>query len=244
MINTSTPTQDVIGAQTLEVIAAADKFNKWMYDEIRPYLQGEVLEIGCGIGNISTFVLKDGFSTTLSDYNNHYTTLIEKKFAHYSNLKNILCIDLQDASFKQNYQSYSQSFDSIFLLNVIEHLAFDNEAIINCKFLLKPGGNLILLAPSYQWLYCKFDKNLGHYRRYTKSSLAFLFASNNMNTLIKKHFNMAGIMGWLLYGKLLQQQQLKAGNMRLFNQLVPLFKLIDICSFRLAGLSVIVVGKK
>src|SRR5262249_41153390 len=36
----------------------------------------------------------------------------------------------------------------------------------------KRGGALVVLAPAHQWLFSPFDQAIGHYRRYTKSSLA------------------------------------------------------------------------
>ena len=48
---------DYVGEKTLDVIAEADKFNDWMYNTIKPFINGKVLEIGSGIGNISKFLL-------------------------------------------------------------------------------------------------------------------------------------------------------------------------------------------
>jgi hypothetical protein len=36
---------------------------------------------------------------------------------------------------------------------------------------LKTGGKIIVLAPAHPWLFSEFDRKIGHYRRYTKSSL-------------------------------------------------------------------------
>ncbi len=49
---------DIEGEDTLIAIAKADKFNFWMYSQLRPFLQGNILEIGSGIGNISDFLTK------------------------------------------------------------------------------------------------------------------------------------------------------------------------------------------
>ena len=40
---------DPSGLQTLELLAKADRFNKWMYDTIRPFCKGRVFEVGSGI---------------------------------------------------------------------------------------------------------------------------------------------------------------------------------------------------
>ena len=215
-----------------------------MYDEISPFLNGLVLELGSGIGNISRMVLDDRFPTVLSDVNSSYLDQLKTAFSSYSNLRNVITLDLQDPFFQTTNGDLQGKFDTIFLLNVIEHLKDDHAAVENCKYMLKAGGTLILLAPAYHFLYCNLDKNLGHYRRYTSNTLAALLTQNNMQLIEKKYFNLAGIAGWLLWGKLLGKQQLKAGGMRIFNKGVPIFRLADKMVHRKIGLSAIVAGKK
>ena len=48
------------GLETLKALAASNNFNRWIYDTIKPYTGGRILEIGSGIGNISQFFLQDG----------------------------------------------------------------------------------------------------------------------------------------------------------------------------------------
>ncbi|MGO8056046.1 hypothetical protein AB9E30_37990, partial [Rhizobium leguminosarum] len=83
-------------------------------------------------------------------------------------------IDLTHPNFREEYKAYKEKYDSLFLLNVIEHLENDSYAVENCRFLLKQTGHLIVLAPAYQFLFCKLDKQLGHYRRYTRQTLSRL----------------------------------------------------------------------
>jgi SAM-dependent methyltransferase len=244
MKNNVPDVQDIIGSATLSVIAKADKFNYWMYQEIKPYLKANVLEIGSGIGNISTFLLQEGYTTTLSDYNNNYVQHLLSNFSGFPNFAGALRLDLQHPTFEQEYGSLHQKFDTIFLLNVIEHLKDDKKAVGFCKFMLKPGGHLVLLAPAYNFLYCPFDEHLGHYRRYSTKSLSKLFQDNGLQITKKKYFNLAGIAGWFIWGKLLKKQQLEQREMHFFNMAVPLFKLADRLIFKKIGLSAIVAGKK
>jgi len=236
--------KDVTGAETLDIISTAEKFNRWMYEEIKPHLKGRVLELGSGTGNISRLVLEDKFNTVLSDYNNTYLHDLKKKFSGYPNLEKILSIDLQDPQFEKNNESLREKFDSIFLLNVIEHLKDDVAAVANCRYMLKPGGHLILLAPAWRFLFCGLDKNLGHYRRYNVHSLGHLLAENKLSVIEKKYFNLAGISGWYIWGKILRKQQLGRSSMNLFNRFVPFFRLADRIFLKKIGLSAIATGKK
>ena len=237
-------TEDPVGLHTLEVIAKADRFNKWMYDQFKHQLKGEILEIGSGIGNISRLVISEGHCITLSDYNEEYCEILKNEFSATKNVREILSIDLLHPDFNNKYDAYREKFDSIFLLNVIEHIKEDDMAVKNCRYLLRQAGHLILLAPAYSWLYSSFDKQLGHFRRYTLRSLGELLKGNNFNILSGSYFNFAGIGGWLLFGKILNQKKLSSREMSAFNRIVPIAKLIDKLFAKKSGLSIIVSGIK
>lgn len=235
--------QDLVGEETLQIIANAQRFNRWMFERIAPFLNGNVLEIGSGIGNITRFALEHGLTVTASDYNKTYQELLKKKLAGYSNLAEVYSIDLQSQDLPAQLPELREKFDSIFLLNVIEHLEDEKVAIANCRYMLRPGGTLILLAPSYNALYCEFDKQLGHYRRYTKKTMAGIFPVQEFNVIHQEYFNLAGVAGWLIFGKLLKRRQI-GSEMNLYEKLVPFFRLIDKISFRRIGLSTITVAEK
>jgi len=242
-VNTSV-SKDPVGLHTLEVIAKADRFNRWMFDQFKDQLKGEILEIGSGIGNISQLVIEEGHSITLSDYNEEYCDFLKNKFSQNANVKEILSIDLVHPDFPNKYFTYKEKFDTIFLLNVIEHIKDDLVAIKNCKYLLKKDGHVVLLAPAYSWLYSSFDKQLGHFRRYSLKSLKELLKKNEFNILSGSHFNFAGIAGWFLFGKIFNKKMLGSNEMSVFNKIVPLAKVIDNLFLKKIGLSVVVKGVK
>ena len=51
-------------------------------------------------------------------------------------------------------------------LNVLEHIKDDMEEIKQAFNKLNKNGNLIILVPAHNELYSKFDKEIGHHRRY------------------------------------------------------------------------------
>ena len=235
---------DIVGQETLEVISSARKFNDWMYRTIRPFCKGKILEIGSGIGNISVNFLNDGYSITLSDVRSHYYDFLKNKFSSCSNLEAVLMIDLVNDEFDTVYAGYLEKYDSLVALNVIEHIENDRLAIHNCKKLIKPGGTIIILAPAYQHLYNRFDKELSHYRRYDKKLLQKLFNEENLKLIESKYFNFMGIPGWYISGKLQMNKSIPRSQMKFYDKLVPVFKVIDKLVFNKIGLSVITIGKK
>ena len=235
---------DQEGLETLTVIEKADKFNKWMYDTIKPFCKGNILEIGSGTGNISQFFLKANQSITLSDIRKNYCDILSNKFSGFRSLKDVITLNLTDPDFDKNFSQYFNTFDSIFALNVVEHIEEDALALKNCHKLLKPNGHLIILVPAFQFLYNRFDKELEHFRRYSKKSLNKIFLDTGFQIQSSKYFNLAGILGWYISGSVLKKKTIPGGQMALYNALVPLFKIVDKVISNAAGLSVVTVGRK
>lgn len=235
---------DLEGLETLNVVAAADNFNRWMYETILPYCSGDILEIGSGTGNISEFFLKDGHRICLSDIRENYCQLLHQKFKDDPNLIDIVQMDLVHPEFEKVYSKFIGTFNSVFALNVVEHIEDDALAIANCRKLLKDGGTLIILVPAYQWLYNNFDKELYHYRRYARKSLSSLLEKNNFKIIRAMSFNAFGILGWFVSGSVMRKKIIPSGQMKIYNKLVPAFRFFDHLLFKRIGLSVIAVGKK
>ncbi|HEY0680391.1 MAG TPA: class I SAM-dependent methyltransferase [Chitinophagaceae bacterium] len=232
---------DQEGLETLKAIAAADRFNEWMYQTIEPFCKGRILEVGSGIGNISNFFIRDGRQIVLSDIRESYCSQLREQFGNKAEA--VLRLDLVHPSFDEEYADWLSSFDTVFALNVVEHIADHDLAIRNARKLLREGGNLIILVPAYQWLYNRFDKELEHYRRYTRKQLIGLM-SPHLKVRHSQYFNCAGIPGWFVSGRILNKRTIPAGQMGFFNKLVPVFRLIDRLIGNRIGLSVIVSGTK
>lgn len=231
------------GSDILKVIANANRFNRWMYQTIRPFVIGNTLEIGSGIGNLSAFFLEDGTTISLSDTEEKYVEILHNKFIGFKNLKSIFTINLEHPAFTTAYADLKEKFDTIFLLNVLEHINNDELAIENIRFMLKPGGRLIILTPAYKFLYSTLDRSLRHYRRYTSSQLINLATKKGFEAQKTFYFNFLGIFAWL-YGKLFRLQRIPQKEMVFYNKLVPLAKILDCITFKKIGLSVIIVADK
>jgi 2-polyprenyl-3-methyl-5-hydroxy-6-metoxy-1,4-benzoquinol methylase len=233
---------DLEGEQNLKVIAEADAFNSWMAETVAPYCQGKVIEVGSGIGNISRWFLEAGHKLMLSDIRPQYCQHLHKHFGGYSNLLGVEQLDLVHPNFEQEYADLLSSFNSLYSLNVVEHIQNDTLALRNAAKLLAPGGTMVILVPAFQQLYNGFDTALGHYRRYTRKSLTAAFASAGLQTQKSFYFNAPGTAGWYVSGKLQKNETIPQGQMKLYNALVPLFKITDVITRPFFGLSVIGVA--
>ena len=214
-----------------------------MFDTILPYTKGRVLEIGSGIGNISSQFVDAGIPITLSDLDNGYCRMLHEKFDGEPKVKGIHQMDLAHPAFDRVYSGLTGKFDTVFALNVVEHIADDKWAISNARSLLAPGGRLIILVPAYAALYNGLDRCLEHYRRYDRTSIKNLLAEH-FKVMRVWYFNLAGIFGWFFSGAVLGKTTLPSGQLSLYNKFVPLFRVADAMTFHQAGLSVIAVAER
>ncbi len=235
---------DAEGLETLKVISEAFRFNRWTYDTIKPFCSGKIIEIGSGIGNVSEQFINDKADITLSDIRKNYREFLKARFPEHSSKSRIIPIDLVHPQFNQIYESHLEKYDTVFSLNVIEHIENDILAVGNCKKLVKPGGTLITLMPAFQWLYNSFDKELFHYRRYNKKTIKKLFYENQLTVANAFYFNSGGVPGWYISGNRMHNKIIPASQMKLFDSLVPVFKILDKLLMNSIGLSVVCVGKK
>jgi SAM-dependent methyltransferase len=212
-----------------------------MFQTLRPYIRGRVLEIGSGIGNMSSLLLKMDGPVVVSDQSLPYLEMLRTRLGADDKLEDVLHLDLEDPDFDTKFAPLMGSFDTVIALNVIEHVRQDDLALQNCKKMLKKGGHFIMLVPAYPSLYNRFDKELGHFRRYTRAGLSELVAKY-FELKICRHFNLAGIAGWWMSGAVLKNKIIPSSQMRLFNTLVPVFKVADRLVSGKAGLSVWAVG--
>ena len=229
---------DIEGEATLKAISRANRFNYWMYQQIEPYIKGDVLEIGSGIGNISAFIRTDG-AVTLSDVSARYRDLL---LEHYPD-RQVIELDLVHPDFNSTYEHLLASFDVVFALNVVEHVEDDHRALLNMSALLKKGGVMVVLVPACQALYNRFDESLGHYRRYTLQTLQSAMTAQ-LQVVQSHYFNAMGIAPWFIFGRLLGQTVIGETNMVLYNAITPLAKWIDAVLLRKIGLSAIVACRK
>lgn len=80
----------------------------------------------------------------------------------------VFCSTLQDLMLPSN------SIPAISLFDVLEHLEEPTELLKEVYRVLKPGGLLLVSVPAFQFLWSAEDEALGHFRRYSKASLASL----------------------------------------------------------------------
>lgn len=63
------------------------------------------------------------------------------------------------------------AFDALTAFDVLEHCEPEDRAVAEFVRVVRPGGKLFVAVPAYQWAWADFDRDIGHYRRYTRRRL-------------------------------------------------------------------------
>ena len=227
---------DLVGAATLERMAAAPRYNRWMFDRLRPWVGRRVLEIGAGIGNMSAFLI-DRDRVVLTDTEPYYLGRLRARFADQPQVTvTELSLPTVDAGL------VAERLDTVMCLNVLEHIADDRSSLRVMHDLLEPGGRLVLLVPSLRPLYGTLDEALGHFRRYVPGELATKLGEAGFRVRHVEYFNLAGVPGWWFTGRVLRRRLIPQGALRWYDALVPLYRLERFLPWRI-GQSLIAIGE-
>lgn len=224
----------------LETLAQAPNFNERVFRLIEPYLGSRMLEIGTGIGNFTEKLLRGGRSVVSLEPEAALLRQARKKLGERPGL------ELHGGALGAGIPPFlkGRRFDAQVCLNVLEHINDDRAALKECLELLEPEGRLILVVPQYQWLFGSLDEEDGHYRRYSRAELKAKLLESGFEVIHEGCFNLAGIAGWLLNGRILKRRELPVSQMKLYDRLAPALFWLESLAGPPAGLSLFMVGRR
>jgi SAM-dependent methyltransferase len=226
-------------SRTLEALANASAYNDWMFSVFEEFIGDRVLEIGCGTGNLTRHLLEKARDVTAIDIHADYLELLSRTVR----VPEGHTLTVRNQNFLEDMSGLS-GYSTVVLINVLEHLPEQDEALRRIYQALSPGGRVVVLVPALQFLFSRFDELIGHYRRYTRKSLADELASVGFRIEKNVYFNLLGIAGWWLRFCFLKRKYFTSRSVGLFDTLTPLFRLVESVAPPPIGLSVIAVGKK
>lgn len=221
--------------RTLEVLAKEDPLNDWIYARISPFLEGRVLEIGCGIGTFTRHLVKDHDVVAVDPWEE----AIRRATTAVGDRARFVVSELSDLQGK-----VESSFGGIVCLNVLEHIEDDVGALKTMQEMLLPGGHVTLLVPAWKWLFGSLDTSFGHYRRYRRLEVDSLFRQTGLAPVDVRYFNLLGVPGWIIGGKILRIRQLRSDLLRTYRLLLPPFRWLEDRVRIPLGLSVMAIGRK
>jgi SAM-dependent methyltransferase len=150
----------------LELFARARNWKAYWVEQVRPFISGDVLEVGAGLG-ANTRLLDSGVPrrwVCLEPDARLADRLLALPGRDAGGRYTVVCGTLRDIGSEQR-------FDTVIYVDVLEHIEQDREELMGAASHLHPGGRVVVLSPAHQWLFSPFDAAVGHVRRYSGSML-------------------------------------------------------------------------
>lgn len=151
----------------LDLFSSQRNWKAYWARQLRPFVKGDVLEVGAGIGSNTPFLDSIGGTgrwvclepdPALSA---RLTQSLGRMRAGRSH--EVVCGTIDRLS--------GQKFDTIVYIDVLEHIRDDREELDRAVMHLRPGGHIIVLSPAHPRLFSPYDAAIGHVRRYNARML-------------------------------------------------------------------------
>jgi 2-polyprenyl-3-methyl-5-hydroxy-6-metoxy-1,4-benzoquinol methylase len=223
----------------LELFAAANNWKSYWAQQIEPFLRGDVLEVGAGIGSNTVLLNHSGEGRWMC---------LEPDPDLFIRLVKIL----ENAPNERLYQSVcgtldslkTQQFDTIIYIDVLEHIDLDGDELNRATSHLRPEGHLIVLSPAHQCLFTPFDAAIGHFRRYNRSMLRRI-APSGLRLVWLRYIDSIGLTASMANRLLLRQSMPTKAQIRFWDQwIVPISRVLDPYFRFNIGKSIIAVWRK
>jgi len=206
---------------TLDSLDGADNYAGWIFELIEPYLGNEVLEVGAGHGTFTEMLARRGKRVVACDLSERCVSRLRERFSGEESVE-ILHGSVDSAA------AYGP-FDSVILINVLEHIEDDHGALQELgSQLLRPGGRAVLWVPAFPLLYSDFDRKIGHYRRYRRPGLRTQLSDAGYEVRDVRYVNAVGAVAWLVLARFLRFTPTHGTPVKVFDKyFVPVLKPLE-----------------
>jgi SAM-dependent methyltransferase len=223
--------QPYSGAEVLEVMKEAKKYNYYLASQIDRHLQPQfkVLDFGAGAGTFTLPLLRNSVDVICVEPDTALGARLRDAGAN-------VVVGLDDVA--------DHSLDLIYTFNVLEHIADDVGTVHALSMKLKPGGTLIVYVPAFNILYSSFDARIGHLRRYRRGTLASLVLAAGLQVLELHYVDSIGFVAALVFRAFIGAE-LNRTMVKLYDRFCfPLSITADKALSNVIGKNVMVVAKK
>lgn len=201
-------------------MSGAEHYRRWIVDTFAPHLGKNVAEVGAGIGSMSRLLLEHPIERLAA-------------FEPSGNMYPMLAAALRGEARAQAVHGLfdgsqaGKGYDSVLYVNVLEHVEHERDELAAAHAALRPGGRLLVYVPALPWLFSNFDREVGHFRRYTKDGLERVVEHAGFEVLESRWFDVAGIVPWYVNFTVLGRG-MGAGSVSLYDRLVvPAMRAIE-----------------
>jgi len=212
----------VYEGRDLEAMSFARNYHRWIGDEVRDAVRGDVAEVGAGDGR---------FAARLLEFAPRSLTLFEPSAAMYALQPRTLgaptCpVTREQATLVERADAYRGAFDAVIYNNVLEHVVDDAGELVVVRDCLRPGGAVCVFVPALPMLMSDFDRSIGHLRRYTKPALGAVLEGAGFRVERMHYVDAPGVLPWLVAMKW-GRGQLSQRKVQAYDRVVPVVRWVE-----------------
>jgi SAM-dependent methyltransferase len=182
----------------LEVLGEMPNYYAWIMETFAPHVRGHVIEYGAGVGTVSALLAPLSHRLTLVEPSPNLIEPLRRRFAGDTRVE-IGGETIESHAARQG----DGSFDTIVLINVLEHIDDDRAALGELTRMLRPDGRLLVFVPALSALMSRLDLMHGHLRRYRRAELIAKTMDAGGEILHCRYFDFAGVVPWFILNKVL-----------------------------------------
>jgi SAM-dependent methyltransferase len=229
--------------ETLKNWDKIGKYSAWIYSQYKDFIGKNVFDIGVGIGTMTNFYIARCAFVLGADIFDSQLELVRERFRAFNFSAQKIDLGKEDITDLAKY-----GFDTVIMVNVLEHIEDDLATLVKLKDILADGGRIIVFAPAIPFIFNSFDSAAGHFRRYTKKRLKELSIKLDMRPVKSRYFNFFGILPYFLKGLFSKGKTfsgtLREGDSKLYNLAAALLAPIERILPPPIGLSCYIVMEK
>ena len=236
-----TQTKERYAADDLATMQEARRYAAHVFRLFQPHIGSRVLEVGCGIGTMTQALLNVADCVLAIEPNLNCAAVAQKMLDCDSRFALRIC-HLEQCD---REELASHRFDTVFCVNVLEHIDDDVGALRSFRDVVMPDGRVLIFVPAIPAVYGPLDAELGHHRRYTKRSLSKAFDDAGLELITLRYTNPIGLLGWALNSYVMKSTKHSLAQVRLFESLVAPWALpLEHFVNPLIGLSLVGVARR
>ena len=223
---------------TLHGVSDAVRYHRWLADQFTEFLKPPVLEIGAGLGGLTRVLLASIGPIMASEPEPELRAELERVAEPGIQVVAPLVLPMEKTV------HITPEPVSIVMSNVLEHIKDDRDAIESLH-LLRSVERLVVVVPAHQWAFTGLDEALGHYRRYTKRSLAAVVEGSGWSLESVRYFNPLGALAWTASGRLMGRTTIEPWQTAAVERMLPVLRLAGAVAMgRVLGQSVIALAHR
>ena len=136
------------------------------------------------------------------------------------------------------------SHSAVVAFNVLEHIEDDMGALRSAQKLVRPGGAIVMLVPAFGFATSRFDRDIGHHRRYTKETLGAAYRDSGIDVELLAYVNAPGLLAWVVAMKWFKREPGEGVLLRAWDSfVVPVARRVEALKSPPFGQSLLAVGR-